>query len=196
MSLQISLNKNLNIKKQLKNILTTLYEEINMDYIIRKMNKNDCFSVARIVTTAQNETYRGIVNDEFLDNIYLNEQERANNFYKEFDENINHQYVLEINNEIVGFINVDVSDDAQYNDCGELYALYLINDYKGHGYGRKLFAMAIKELKNMGFTKMIVGCLAANPTNEFYKHMGGKLIKQRVFEKLKLPENVYLFEKI
>ena len=101
-----------------------------------------------------------------------------------------------INNEIVGFINVDVSDDAQYNDCGELYALYLINDYKGQGYGRKLFAMAIKELKNMGFTKMIVGCLAANPTNEFYKHMGGKLIKQRVFEKLKLPENVYLFEKI
>lgn len=56
--------------------------------------------------------------------------------------------------------------------------------------------MAIKELKNMGFTKMIVGCLAANPTNDFYKHMGGKLIKQRVFEKLKLPENVYLFEKI
>ena len=48
----------------------------------------------------------------------------------------------------------------------------------------------------MGFTKMIVGCLAANPTNDFYKYMGGKLIKQRVFEKLKLPENVYLFEKI
>ena len=71
-----------------------------------------------------------------------------------------------------------------------------IKDYKGHGYGRKLFDMAIKELKNMGFTKMIVGCLAANPTNEFYKHMGGKLIKQRVFEKLKLPENVYLFEEI
>ena len=49
-----------------------------MDYIIRKMNKNDCFSVAKIVTTAWNETYRGIVNDEFLDNLYLNEQERAN----------------------------------------------------------------------------------------------------------------------
>ena len=167
-----------------------------MDYIIRKMNKNDCFSVAKIVTTAWNETYRGIVNDEFLDNLYLNEQERANTFYKEFDENINHQYVLEINNEIVGFINVGVSADAEYNDCGELYALYLINDYKGHGYGRKLFAIAIKELKNMGFTKMIVGCLAANHINEFYKQMGGKLIKQRVFEKLKLPENVYLFEEI
>lgn len=167
-----------------------------MNYIIRKMKKSDCFAVARIVTTAWNETYRSIVNDEFLDNLCLNEQERATNSYKEFDEATNHQYILEINNEIVGFINVDVSDEREYNNCGELYALYLINDYKGHGYGRKLFAMAIKELKNMGFAKMIVGCLAANPTNEFYKYMGGKLIKQRVFEKLKLPENVYLFEKI
>ena len=167
-----------------------------MNYIIRKMNKNDCFAVAKIVTIAWNETYRGIVNDEFLDNLYLNEQERANNFYKEFDKNINHQYVLEINNEIVGFINVDASDEVEYNDCGELYALYLINNYKGQDYGRKLFDMAIKELKSMGFTKMIVGCLADNPTNDFYKHMGGKLIKQRVFEKLQLPENVYLFEEI
>lgn len=75
-----------------------------MDYIIRKIKKSDCFSVARIVTTAWNETYRGIVNDKFLDNLYLNEQERANNFYKEFDKNINHQYVLEINNEIVGLL--------------------------------------------------------------------------------------------
>ena len=31
-----------------------------MDYIIRKMKNSDCFSVARIVTTAWNETYRGI----------------------------------------------------------------------------------------------------------------------------------------
>ena len=54
----------------------------------------------------------------------------------------------------------------------------------------------VEILKSMGFTKMIVGCLADNPTNDFYKHMGGKLIKQRVFEKLQLPENVYLFEEI
>ena len=43
------------------------------------MKKSDCFAVARIVTTAWNETYRSIVNDEFLDNLYLNEQERATN---------------------------------------------------------------------------------------------------------------------
>lgn len=62
--------------------------------------------------------------------------------------------------------------------------------------GKKLFEAGIKELKDMGFNKMLVGCLDGNPSNEFYKHMGGILIKTRIFEKLQLPENVYYFEKI
>lgn len=48
----------------------------------------------------------------------------------------------------------------------------------------------------MGYDKMIIGCLVGNPSDDFYKHMGGKLIKTRIFEKLQLPENVYYFEKI
>ena len=51
-------------------------------------------------------------------------------------------------------------------------------------------------MKKMGFNKMIGGCLANNPSNEFYKHMGGRLIKTRIFEKLQLPENVYYFDEI
>lgn len=62
--------------------------------------------------------------------------------------------------------------------------------------GKKLFEAGISELKKMGFNKMIVGCLANNPSNEFYKHMGGRLIKTRIFEKLQLPENVYYFDEI
>ena len=49
---------------------------------------------------------------------------------------------------------------------------------------------------NVNFDKMVIGCLAGNPSNEFYEHIGGKYIKQRIFEKLQLPENVYYFEKI
>lgn len=53
----------------------------------------------------------------------------------------------------------------------------------------------IEELKNMGYDKMLIGCLIGNPSNEFYKHMGGKLIKTRMFEKLQLLENVYYLKK-
>lgn len=43
---------------------------------------------------------------------------------------------------------------------------------------------------------MIIGCLDKNISNEFYKHLGGKYVKTRIFKRLNLPEKVYLFEKI
>jgi hypothetical protein len=47
---------------------------------------------------------------------------------------------------------------------------------------------------------MVNGCIDGNPSNEFYKNMGGKLVKQITFivknyEK-ELTENVYYYESI
>ena len=166
-----------------------------MDYVIRKREREDCRDVAHIVTVAWNETYRGIVSDEFLDNLYKNEETRASNSYNKFNEDDNHQYVLEVDNKIVGFVNVGISEE-DFDNCGEIRAVYIINGYKGNGFGRKLIETGIKELKDMGCNKMVIGCLDGNPTNMFYEHIGGKYIKQRTFELLKLPENVYYFDKI
>ncbi len=167
-----------------------------MNYVIRKKERKDCADVAHVVTVAWNETYRGIVPDEFLDNLYTNEEERAKNSFSNFNEKENHQFVLEVDDKVVGFINVGSSDETDYENCGEIHAVYIINGYKGHGYGKKLIDAGIQELKSMNFDKMVIGCLDGNPSNEFYKHLGGKFIKTRIFEKLQLPENVYYFEKI
>ena len=56
--------------------------------------------------------------------------------------------------------------------------------------------IGIQKLKNIGYDKMIIGSLEGNKSNEFYKHIGGKLIKKRIIQRLQLPENVYYFEKI
>ena len=167
-----------------------------MNYIIRRKERKDCESIAHVVTVAWNETYKGIVPDEFLNNLYENEGERFYNSFINFPEEDNHQFILEINNEIVGFVNVGASDDEDYNDCGEIYAIYLLNEYKGKGYGKELFKAGVNELKKMGFKKMIIGCLVKNNSNGFYKHLGGKYVKTRIFKRLNLPEKVYLFEKI
>lgn len=165
-----------------------------MKYVIRKMNKEDCKDVTCVITIAWNETYRGIVPDEILDNMYLNEEERTNKSYNKFNQNVNHQFVLEVDDKIVGYMKVGIADDKEYDNCGEIHAIYIINKYKGYGYGRKMFEKGIEEIKNMGCDKMIIGCLLGNRTNEFYKHLGGKFIRQRMFEKLALPENVYYFD--
>jgi len=169
-----------------------------MEYVIRRKEQKDCYGVAHVVTLAWQETYRGIVNDEFLDNLPNTEKERGEKSFNNFDENDNHQFVLEVDGEIVGFVNVGYSDDEDYKNQGEIFALYMIKKYKGNGFGRKLTEIGIKELKNLGCTKMIIGCLEGNPSNEYYKHIGGKFIKTRTFKlpNQELVENVYYYDSI
>ena len=166
--------------------------------VIRKREQKDCFDIAHVVTIAWQETYRGLVNDEFLDNLPNTEKERGKKSYDNFNLENNHQFVLEVDGKVVGFVKVGITEDLEYKDQGEVYALYIIAKFKGNGYGRKLIEAGIKELKNMKCKDMLIGCLKGNPSNNFYKHIGGKYIKTKVF---KLPnqdliENVYYFKNI
>lgn len=167
-----------------------------MKYLIRRREKNDCDSIASIVTIAWNETYKGIVPDWFLEELKNNESERAKKTFDEFDINNNNQLVLEVDNQVVGFVNYGKSDDVSYENCGEIFALYIIGKYKGNGFGKKLVEEAKKELKLLGFDKMIIACLKGNPSNEFYKHIGGLYVKDGLYKRLNLPENIYFYENI
>lgn len=167
-----------------------------MDHLIRRRTKNDCKDIAHIVTVAWNETYKRIVPDWFLEELKNNENERAQKAYDEFDVNNNNQFVLEVDNKVVGFVNFGPAQDEDYTNCGEIIALYIIKKYKGNGFGRKLVETAVKELKLLGFDKMIIACLKGNPSNKFYEHIGGKYAKDGTYKRLNLPENVYYFEKI
>ena len=167
-----------------------------MEYIIRKQKRDDCKDVVHVVTIAWNETYKGIVPSDILANMYHNEDERLVRAYKKFADDSIHQFVLEIDGKVVGFMNIGESTDDDYPGIGEIYAIYIIRKYQGYGFGRKLMEVGISELKKLGYNQMIICCLEGNPTNEFYKHMGGVFVKTKIYERLNLPERVYYYDKI
>lgn len=162
--------------------------------IIRKRKVEDCKSIANIVTISWNETYQDIVPKWFLDELKNNEEERAKKSYDEFDKNNNNQLVLEVDNKVVGFVNYGISEDEEYQNCGEIFALYIIAKCKGNGFGRKLVEEVKKEFKQQGINKMIIACLKGNPSNEFYKHIGGLYVKDGIYKRLNLPENIYYYD--
>lgn len=165
-----------------------------MEYLIRNRIDNDAYGITHVVTVSWNETYKGLVPDDFLENMKTNEDERARNLMEKFKTEDVKELVLEIDKEIVGFIRYGKSQDLEFANCGEIYAFYIINKYHGFGYGRKLFETAKQDLINMGFDKMIIACLKGNPTGDFYKHMGGKYIKDGLFERLNLKEDVFYYD--
>ena len=85
----------------------------------------------------------------------------------------------------------------KYSECGELGALYLLDRAKGLGLGKILFNKAVSELKDMGYNKMIIGCLEKNPSNNFYIHMNGKFVGKNPLtlpNKQELVENLYYYD--
>ena len=41
----------------------------NMNYLIRRKTREDCAPVVHVATVAWNETYKGIVDDDFLNKL-------------------------------------------------------------------------------------------------------------------------------
>ena len=168
-----------------------------MNYSIEELNLNNIRDYVIVTTKAWQETYKGIVNDEFLE--LINTKEEINNSIERIKKSLNNpfdkSFLLKVDNNYVGIFKVCKSHDDNYKDIGELQALYLLNDVKYHGFGKILFEKAKEEVKKMGFNSMIVGCLSDNTNaNNFYKHMGGVLDSNRDFTlpNQTLKENVYL----
>ncbi len=166
-----------------------------MDYVIEKMNKDNALDYAKVNALAWKESYKGIVKDDFLE--LINSEDEVNkardNLIEKIDDG-SRRFLIKYNNEYVGILRVRITKYEKYNDYGELGALYLLNSAKKKGLGKILFERGINELKDMGYTKFIIGCLKDNPSNDFYVHMGAKLVGTNPFN-LKngqeLLENIY-----
>lgn len=172
-----------------------------MNYTIEKLSIDNAHEYAYVNSRAWLESYKGIIDDEYLERINTDESlriftERLKGYVLEDPDH----YLLRVDGKAVGVLCVRKSKYEDYPDCGELGAIYLLNEAKGKGFGKILFDFAKEELKRMGYKKMVNGCLEGNPSNEFYKHMGGKLVKQIPFVVKnygqELTENVYYYETI
>jgi GNAT superfamily N-acetyltransferase len=148
-----------------------------MDYNIENMDSTNAYYYAKVSALAWKESYKGIVDDEYLS--LINNESEIIKMEKKLNSLLDdgsRRFLLKYNNQYVGILRVRITKYDNYKEYGELGALYLLDGFKGLGFGRILFNKAIEELKDMGYSKMIIGCLSNNPSNEFYKHMGSSFI--------------------
>ena len=163
--------------------------------IIRKKELKDCESWVDINVSSWNENLKGVVSDRLLKIMADNRESRIKNDRENFKET-DTDYVLEDNKKVLGILRIRQSEIDGYWDCGEVKILYLYTEEKGKGYGKALLKKAFEILKNRGYQKVVLGCLDGNPANEFYKHMGGRFVRQdewNVFGECYL-ENIYEYD--
>ncbi|WP_425339520.1 N-acetyltransferase family protein [Lentibacillus salicampi] len=87
-------------------------------------------------------------------------------------------YVAETGDgKIVGFSTGGKERGGKYAGYdGELYAIYIFEEYQGGGLGKKLVKPIADELIQDGFKSMLVWVLEDNAAKYFYEKLGGQYI--------------------
>jgi GNAT superfamily N-acetyltransferase len=135
----------------------------------------DAKMLAIIKQKSWETTYRGIYSDDKIDNFDYDLHEQK--FIAQIRSQENNVYVIEIDDEVVGYFSFGSPQHGSYKDfelC--LNSLYILKDYQGRGIGSRVFAFVKDYCRNKGINKFFNACNSYNTkAKAFYKEMGGIL---------------------
>ncbi len=161
---------------------------------IREATPEDAPGIARVHVDSWRTTYRGTMPDSLLDS--LSYESRGQRWKQVLSDPASpgFTYVAQHRSgQIVGFASGGPDRDEHPHYQGELWAIYLLEEYQGRGIGRRLARTVVRRLADMGMHSMIVWVLADNPARRFYEALGGQYVGERDIEidGVKLREVAY-----
>jgi ribosomal protein S18 acetylase RimI-like enzyme len=136
---------------------------------IRAATQDDAGSISRVHVESWRTTYRGVVPDQFL--AELDVEERAAR-WREVLKSDPYIFIAERDGEIVGFISGGAIREPLEKHDAELFAIYLLAEVQGKGIGTSLLMELAKRLDEGGFQSMAVWVLEANASRGFYEKSG------------------------
>ncbi len=154
--------------------------------MIRRYKDEDYIQVTKVHVDSWKTTYRGIVPEEYLNNMtYESRYDRNRQFMG--SESVAAFVFEDTNKNIIGFTTCgssreDVSNKDGEKYDGELYGIYFLKEAQGQGLGKELLNKVRDDLRDRGYKNMILWALEENNACGFYEAMGGE----------KLPEEKWL----
>lgn len=144
--------------------------------MIRAATIDDAPAIARVHVASWRSTYRTLLPGDFLDS--LSEVGYAERWQRFIGEAGNLVYVIEDAGRLVGFASGGRERAGEAGYKGELYAIYVLDDFQRRGYGRQLLHAVVEGLKKMGLDDMIIWVLRDNaPARKFYEELGGGYVR-------------------
>jgi ribosomal protein S18 acetylase RimI-like enzyme len=150
---------------------------------IRFARVNDSFAISRVHIDAWKTTYRGLVPDHVLDNLdYEKNAVRWHDILSSADEMKCFIVAETESGQIVGFATGGPNRTENTGFNGELYAIYILVDFREQGIGKKLVNKLAEWLGGRKYTSMLVWVLENNPAKHFYEAIGGKFVGRKNIE--------------
>jgi hypothetical protein len=152
---------------------------------IRRARPGDGLAIARVHVAAWRSAYAGILDDAYLANL---SEPRLASFYQRaiLDRRDGHAVFVATasgNDQqagtpgrealIVGFASGGRARRRGLGE-GEVETLYVLDDYRELGVGRRLMRAMAAHLRAIGCNSAMAWVLQDNPSRFFYRHLGGR----------------------
>jgi L-amino acid N-acyltransferase YncA len=106
--------------------------------IIRRAKSDDAQGIAGVHVDSWRSTYQGIIPDDFLDNLSV--EQRTELWKINIAKEENYVVVAENNaGQIIGFADAWKRDSNAVENASDLTSIYLLENYQGKGIGKRLF---------------------------------------------------------
>lgn len=149
---------------------------------IRPALPADAEAIACAHVASWRTSYQGIVSDEILANLSV--EERARNWQRQLEapQPGCFVYVAEQDGNILGFSSGGPERSGDLTYKGEVYALYLVKECQRQGIGRMLVEASVISLLANGVESMLIWVLRDNPSRQFYEAIGGVYVREQEIE--------------
>lgn len=153
---------------------------------VREARAADATGIARVHVQSWRSTYPGLIPDSFLVN--LSEPAAAARWRSVAEaQGPGHGAFVAVDvtgtiapaGSIIGIASYGARRVAVDGYGGEFYALYLLDEAKGLGIGRRLMAAMADRFLAADIRSAAVWCLRDNPSRWFYERLGGSRIAER-----------------
>ena len=111
---------------------------------IEKANENDALQIAIVNVYTWKTQYTGLMPEELIDARIKNIEFSEEKIKERIKEDGNY-IVVKKGNTVVGFVRYGKCDIKDYEEYGEIKALYLLEGFQGNGLGRELFVRRLSE---------------------------------------------------
>jgi ribosomal protein S18 acetylase RimI-like enzyme len=144
--------------------------------MVRAAIIDDAPAIAGVHVASWRSTYRTLLPGDFLDS--LSEASYADRWTRIIGEGSSRIYVAEDGGMPVGFASAGRERAGETGYSGELYAIYVLDDFQRRGHGRELVRATVAGLREIGLEDMLIWVLRDNlPARRFYERLGGVYVR-------------------
>ena len=151
---------------------------------VRRASTGDATAIAQVHVDTWRSIYVGLVPDRVLVNMSYQTTAASWSLVLRGRGMGERVHVAEVRPApVVGFASAglarSLATTSGGGSTGEVFTLYVLDDFQGRGLGRDLLLASFRYLLEREFESAVIWVLARNPSRFFYEAMGGAPVAER-----------------